>query len=168
MAGSRLWPPARILASPPLSARRLIASSSVAGATYSNCAGYIPVSPPCDGSGGLAGHFLRGVLDRLDDVLVAGAAAEVALDAAPDLLLARRGIVLEEIDASHDHARRAEAALEPVLLPEAALDRVQLAILRQPLDRLEVGAIGLDRQDRAGLDRVAIHDDGAGAALARV
>src|SRR5215210_6425721 len=58
----------------------------------------------------------RGLLDGLDDVLVARAAAQVALEALPDLLL--RGVLglLQEAYGSHDHARRAKAALQPVRL----------------------------------------------------
>src|ERR671936_993251 len=48
--------------------------------------------------------------DGLDDVLVAGAAADVALEAAPDLGLRQPVAVrAEKLDAGHDHARRAEA-----------------------------------------------------------
>ena len=43
----------------------------------------------------LSATVLRGVLDRVDDVLVAGATAEVAGDAVADLLFTRRRIVLE-------------------------------------------------------------------------
>src|SRR5947207_10834177 len=46
--GTRLWPPARTLASTPPAARAASASSSVRGATYSNGAGFIPLpaAPP--------------------------------------------------------------------------------------------------------------------------
>ena len=40
----------------------------------------------------------------------------------------------------------------PCSSQNAFLDRVQLAVLGQPFDRLDVGAVGLDRQDGAGLD----------------
>src|SRR5215218_2442716 len=121
--GSRLWPPAIILASPPLSESSLIASSSEVGRTYSNWAGYMPISLS-PSSGPRARHLAGRVLDRLDDVLIAGAAAEVALDALADLFLGRGRVVLQQVHGRHDHAGRAEPALEPVLLPEAALDRV--------------------------------------------
>src|SRR6266567_1947821 len=103
----------------------------------------MPVLPPSVGSGSRAGHLLRGVLNRLDDVLIAGAAAEVAFDAPTNLLLTGRRVVLEEVDARHDHAGRAEAALKAVLLPESALDRVKLAVLGQALDRLKIRPISL-------------------------
>ena len=64
--------------------------------------------PRC-GSGGL--QFRRGVLNRLDDVHVARAAAQVAGDRTPDLCLRRRWITGQQRLAAEKHARRAEAAL---------------------------------------------------------
>src|SRR6187399_3251296 len=77
--------------------------------------------------GGRGGHdrrrlgraqLARRLLDRLHDVHIAGAAAEVAADSRPDLLLVRLRVLLQEPRRLHDHARRAEAALEAVLVPE--------------------------------------------------
>src|SRR6266536_5468095 len=79
-------------------------------------------------------HLLGGPLDGLDDVVIPGAATEVALQPVADLGLRRSRIALEELGGRHDHARSAEAALEPVLLPEAFLDRVELAVLGHALD----------------------------------
>jgi hypothetical protein len=45
---------------------------------------------------------------------------------------------------------------------------MKLAILRQPLDGLHLGAVGLDGEDRAGLRAATIDKDGAGAALAGI
>src|SRR3954463_10270569 len=64
-----------------------------------------------------AGRRARCVLDRVDDVLIAGAAAEVARDALADVVLARLRVVGQEIRGAHDHARRTEAALQAVLFP---------------------------------------------------
>src|SRR5579884_360717 len=157
MAGTRLWPPASSLASSPYWLKRLIASWREPGARYSKLAGYIG-----------APHLLGGVLDGLDDVDVAGAAAQVALDAALDLVFGGIGVGLQQVDGLHDHARRAEAALQAVLLPEALLHRVQPARRRQALDGQDVRALGLNGEDGARLHRPAIHVDGAGAALGGV
>src|SRR3990167_8421775 len=80
-------------------------------------------------------HLLGGVLDGLDDIVVPGAAAEVALEPVAYLPLRRLRVALDELGGRHDHARRAEAALQPVLLPEGVLDRVELAVLGKPFDR---------------------------------
>src|SRR5438093_8386964 len=79
----------------------------------------------------LRGHMLGRPLDRLHDVVVAGAAAQIAFQLVPDELLRRLRIALQHLVGRHDHPGGAEAALQPVLLPEPHLDRVQLAILRQ-------------------------------------
>src|SRR3989440_8188462 len=108
-------------------------------------------------------------VDGLDDVLVAGAAADVALEPAPDLRLGEPVAVrAEELDAGHDHPRGAEATLERVVLPEGLLERMELAALRETLDRLELAAVGLDREHGARLHRVTVQVDRAGAAQGRV
>src|SRR5579863_900492 len=76
-----------------------------------------------------------GVLHRLDDVHVTGAAAEVAGDRLADLQLAGIGVALQQRVARDHHARRAETALQTVLLPEAVLDGMELAFLLEALDR---------------------------------
>src|SRR5438445_5574601 len=116
----------------------------------------------------LRGHVLGRPLDRLDDVVVARAPAQVTLQLVPDQLLRWLGVALEHLVDRHDHAWRAEPALEPMLLPESLLNRVQLAVLRQPLDRHDIGAVRLAGEEGAGLDGLTVHDDRAGAALARV
>src|SRR5437667_7125475 len=84
-------------------------------------------------------------VDGLDDVLVAGAAADVALEPAPDLGLRQPVAVrAEELDAGHDHPRRAKAALERVVLPEGLLQWMELAVARETLDRRDLAAVGLD------------------------
>src|SRR5262249_27427325 len=65
----------------------------------------------------------------LDDVDVAGAAAEVALEPLPDLLLARVGVLAQEADGGHHHSRRAVAALQRMLLVKRLLHRVHRAVL---------------------------------------
>src|ERR671939_922110 len=116
-------------------------------------------------SAGRHGGMLRCPLDRGHDVLVAGAAAQVPFDAVADLLLAGVGMALQQPVGRHDHAGRAEATLQAVLFPEPLLQRMQLAIAGQTFDGQDLGAIGLYGQDGAGLDRQAVHDHGARAAL---
>jgi len=76
--------------------------------------------------------------------------------------------LIEQIGRGHDEARRAEAALQAVLVPERLLQRMKLSILGHALDRGEVAAFGLNGEHRAALHRLSIDEDGAGAALARV
>src|SRR6266511_5406194 len=83
-----------------------------------------------------ARHLLGGVLDGLDDVVIAGAAAEIALQPVPDLGLRGPRVALEELRGRHDHTGGAEAALEPVHVPEAFLEGMQLAVAGHSLDGL--------------------------------
>src|ERR1700720_1193219 len=71
---------------------------------------------------GLGGGLFGGPQHRLHDVLVAGAAAEVAGQRPAHVLLGRVGVFVEERLGGHHHPRCAEPALEPMLLLEA-LDR---------------------------------------------
>src|SRR3954447_25189830 len=87
----------------------------------------------------LAGRLLHGG----DDVLVAGAAAQVALEREPDLVLRQLPVgLLDDADRGHHHPRRAEAALEAVVLVEGPLDRMQRPVGREALDRQDLGAVG--------------------------
>ncbi len=95
---------------------------------------------------GATAPLLRRVLDRLDDVLVPGAAAEVAFQGVADLGFGRIRVAVEERVRGHDHAWGAVAALQTVHLPEAHLDRVVLAVLGNAFDGGQLGAVGLHRQ----------------------
>src|SRR5262245_39901176 len=114
----------------------------------------------------LVRHLLGRVLDGADDVVIAGTPAEIALEGVTDLGLRRPRGALQELVGRHDHARRAEPALQPVLLPEPLLDRMELAVLGQPLDGENLGPVRLDGEYRASLGRLAVDHDRAGAALA--
>src|SRR5438552_9508210 len=103
--------------------------------------------------------FLRCPLDRLDDVHVAGAAAEVAGELPADVVLARVGVAIEQRLAHEHHRRRAEPALQPVHLLEALLDRVELAVLLEALDGGDAPPVRLDREQGARLHRRAVEED---------
>src|ERR1700751_1619127 len=76
--------------------------------------------------GGRGAHRLGSRLDGLDDVHVARAAAEVALQTPANLVFGRVGVLLEQVRRGDDEAGRAVAALQSVLVPEGLLDRMQL------------------------------------------
>ena len=116
-----------------------------------------------------AGHLGRGGLNRLHNVLVTGAAAEIAGDAVPDLLLRRVRVLLEEAVGAGDHPGRAEAALQAMMLAKGVLQRMQRAVrLRHALDRKDFGAVRLHGKHRARLHRLAVEIDRAGAAMGRL
>src|SRR5579859_89757 len=97
---------------------------------------------------GLAPQRRRRVLNGLDDIDVAGAAAQIARDTAPDLGLGRVRVGRQQGLRREEHARRAEPTLQAVLLEEPLLQGVQLTVLLQALDRFDLAAVGLDGQER--------------------
>src|SRR5688500_2506841 len=113
-------------------------------------------------------HLPSRPLDGVDDVLVAGAAAEVSRDGPPDVVLGGVGGVLQQGRRRQHHARSAEPALEAVLLREPFLDGVQLARPAQAFDGGELMPVGLDTEEGARLHGQAVEQHGAGAATGRV
>ena len=60
----------------------------------------------------------------------------------------------------------ADAALRRPVLDERVLDAVEALALDQALDGLDRGAVGLIGQHQARVHGLAVHEDGARAALA--
>ncbi len=74
------------------------------------------------------------------------------------------GLLLQRVRRQHQEARRAEAALQAVVVDEGLLQRMQLLAVGEPFDGADLPAVGLDREHQAGADRLAVEDDRAGAA----
>ena len=103
------------------------------------------------------------------DVGVAGAAADIAGEVVTDFVLGRVRVSREQLADRHDHPRRAEAALQGVVLMEGRLDRMQGAVAGcEAFDGRDRRTVGHHGENRAGFDRLSIDIDGAGAALRRV
>src|SRR5262245_19045027 len=105
---------------------------------------------------------------RFEHTRERAAAADVAVETLLDLLGSRVRIFLEEADARHDEARRAEAAHQRVLVAERLLHRMELAGAGQAVDGANLLALTLNRERRTGVDRSSVHDHRAGAARAAV
>jgi hypothetical protein len=102
---------------------------------------------------------------RIGDRAVPGAAAEIAFERPGQ----RHQLRLIEAGGGQDHAGGAEAALEPLGGEELRLHRVGRAIpRRQPFDRGDLSAFGTMRRIKAGVHRLAVDPDRAGAAIAAV
>src|SRR5215813_998527 len=112
-------------------------------------------------------HSLGAGRDRLHDVVVAGAAADVAFELMADgLLIELVALAVHDVDRRHDHARRAVAALQPMMLAERFLHRMQRPVLLgQALDGGDVGALDLPGEDGARLHGLAVDMHDAGATL---
>src|SRR3954447_5848509 len=115
------------------------------------------------------GHGARASHDALDDVVIPGAAAQIAFQALSYLVLGRTRMALGEVERVHHHARSAEAALQAVVLLESGLHGMQGTVrVRDGFDREDVGPLRPHRYDRAALDRLPVHVSCAGAALGGV
>src|SRR5215472_14015769 len=115
-------------------------------------------------------HCLGAGGDRLDDVLITGAAAEIAFELlANDLFGEIVTLAVNHVDRGHDHARRAKAALQPVMLAEGFLHWMQRrAIRREPFDGLDLMAVGHHHEGGTGFDRLAVEMHDASATLRSV
>src|ERR1041384_82586 len=113
---------------------------------------------------GLISHLSGGVLNGFDDVLIAGAAAQIPFKSMTNIVNARIGIAIEQLSRSHDHSRRTIAALQAVLLPETFLDRVEIAAGCHAFNRSHAGAVCLYGEHRARLNRLTVENHRAGAA----
>ena len=99
----------------------------------------------------------RRVARGIDDRPVAGAAAEIAGQRVVDgLVLGLLAALLERIQRHHD-PRRAEPALARIRLDHRFLERVEPAILRQPLDCDQRLAGELRHRHQAAIDRLVAH-----------
>src|SRR5713101_4823258 len=103
------------------------------------------------------------------DIGIAGAAADVAGEVVTDFALRWMRILLEQLADAHDHPRRAEAALQCVVLMERSLNRMQRAAARrQTFDGRDRRPVCHHGENRTGFDGLSVDIDGAGAALRRV
>src|SRR5262249_16698396 len=71
-------------------------------------------------------HFGGGGAHRLDDILIPGTAAQIGREHVDQVHIADVGLAFEHADDQHEETRRAEAALQPVMVHEGALERMQL------------------------------------------
>src|SRR5437667_35776 len=85
-------------------------------------------------------------------------------DSLAHLVLARRRIHAQQVERGQQHPRGAEAALQPVMLPERLLERVQPSVAHQSLHGRDVGAVRLHGEHQAGARGLAVDEHGAGAA----
>src|SRR5262245_21121632 len=113
-------------------------------------------------------HGLGGGFDRLVDLLVAGAAAEVAGDRLADSFAGRIGLALEQGFRGHQDARGAVAALRRSEVGKSGLQRMQLGAAGKAFHGLDAAPLALHRQHEAGELRLAVEQYGAGAALAEL
>src|SRR6185436_11895786 len=104
-------------------------------------------------------------MDGPDDVLISRASAHVAFEPMANLFVGWFGIVFEQLVRRHNHAWRAEAALQTVLVPERLLQGMQLTVLGETFDGRNRAAVGLDGETGARPDGDAVDQNRARTAL---
>src|SRR5439155_9102730 len=103
---------------------------------------------------------------RVEDLLVPGAAAEIAGKRLADLVVRGVRIATEQLGSCDDEARGAEAALDCPGLGECLLQRMQRTLLREALDRDDLVPVRLSCEDEARAEEGSVEDDGARSAFA--
>ena len=111
--------------------------------------------PPEDGGG---------LLHRRDDPGIGAAAAQVQPQGFFDLRLRGVWILIQQPVGGHEQPRSAKAALNGVIFHISLLHGVQPAVFAQPLHGHHVPALQILEGCRAGADRLAVYEHGAGAA----
>ena len=110
-----------------------------------------------------------GLIDRVDDVRIGRAAAQVAAHVFADFGVALGVAFLDAGDRRHDLAGRAVAALEGVVIDEGLLHRMQRAVrLGEAFDGGDLLALDARGERQARQHAAAVDQHRAGAALAMV
>src|SRR5580698_131405 len=109
-------------------------------------------------------HHLARRLHRLDDVLIAGAAAQVRGEHVDKVLVADVQIFLQHVRCQHQKTRRAIAALQAVIVDEGLLQHRQLVAVGKALDGADFLALRLNGEHQAGAHRLVVDNYGTGAA----
>src|SRR3954465_1465014 len=135
---------------------RSIFMCSIRGSTTSSAKRVSPVTlaRPSTRRRGLPmtfiGHPPRALFDRLNDLLVTGAAAKVARNRFLDALARGLRLVCEQGLRREQDAGRAVAALRGAEVGKGGLQRMQLRTERHPFHRLDRTPGAFQRQHQAG------------------
>src|SRR4051812_16643040 len=90
----------------------------------------------------------RGLADRINNLAIAGATADVSAEPIADRLVIGVGMTREQSNDGQDHPGGTEATLERACCEEGGLDAVQYAIEAEALDRHDRAAIDRERKRR--------------------
>ena len=104
-------------------------------------------------------HFFGSDFHCLDDMLVSGAAAKVAIDRFADFRLRWLAVLFQEWDQRHQHAWGAVTALRSMRFPEGFLERMKVLDGAQPLDRANLMPDRLNGENQTGSDRFTIEQE---------
>lgn len=122
----------------------------------------------------LAAGFGGGQLDRLEDLRVPRAPAEISAERLADFFSARTLVLHEQRLRREDHPRLTEAALERAAAIEGVLNRIGSRAptlpmqRREPFDRHDLFPDGVYRQRETRQNGLSVNEHGARAAIALV
>ncbi len=106
--------------------------------------------------------------DRLDDLAVGTAPAEVTGHRAANLIVGGIGGAREQRLRGEDLTGRAETTLHRVVTYECLLHRIQPTVDGEPFDRRDLVPLALERERDARVNRTPIQKNCTGAALPEV
>jgi len=114
----------------------------------------------------LIGDFEDSGFDRLKDLQITRAAAEISRERFSNLIARGVWILIEQRFCRNENCRSAVAALRRPKISERLLQRMQPAIRAEAFYRFNFSFIAFDSQEQAREDGFSVEKDGAGAAFA--
>ena len=109
------------------------------------------------------------VHDRVNDLAITGAAAQNTAKGIHHGFFVRACLLAEQAYRRDHHARRANSALGGLMALKGGCKRLaDVVILREPGLGVDRCAFHLPKRGCAGADGIAVDQDGAGAAVARI
>ncbi|XYI44536.1 hypothetical protein CMPELA_08695 [Cupriavidus necator] len=120
----------------------------------------------CDGRRSLQpGH---GKKNSIDDVLIPGAAAQVAVQRFPDIAFGRRRLVRKQRSCRKQHSWRTEATLQAMKFVEGLLEHGCRVVVLHAFNRVKLAAVSLGGKYGARLHVRPVDKHRAGSALGGV
>jgi hypothetical protein len=109
---------------------------------------------------------LSSILDRLNNLNIARAAAEIPRNRDADIMFSRVWIVVQQIPCTQEHTRSAEAAMDGIVIQEGFLERGEFLAGGKSFHCGNSAAFDLRCQDEAGIDGNPVEKHGTGPAFA--
>jgi hypothetical protein len=108
----------------------------------------------------------RRPFDRLEDLVVAGAPAEIAGERFGDLIPRRLRVLVEQVLCGQEESGRAVTALRSAQIGERVLERMEVSVAAgHPFDRGDLASVARRGDDEARENRLPVEEHGARAAL---
>src|ERR1700736_107137 len=136
--------------------------------TLAKASGLVSDLPTTVSSSAPAPASRRRQLDGLEDLEVAGAAAEHAGERLLDRIARWMRVTVEQRAGGEQHRGRAVTTLRGAQLGKGDLERMRLTPGRHPFDRGDLATLEVERHRQAGEERPAVDEDAAGGALAQL